>query len=375
MTQTLEQHLAGCVILVTAERRSAELASALERRGALVRHAPSLSMLPLDDDVALAAATQAIIDEPPDIVVATTGIGFRSWIDAAETIGLGDELLAVLGAARIVARGPKARGAIQAAGLNADWVAESETSTELAEFLLAEGVEGRTIAIQYHGSGADGIDALFRDAGARVQTVIVYRWGPPRDPELVTEWVARTAAGEVDAVLFTSAPAAAAWVEAAVHGGLSDSLLARFTSGQVTAFAVGPITAGPLRDVGIDPVVPSRGRLGALVREVIAHYSYDSARPIPTVAGSLVVRNARAVLDGRPLPLSPSSFAALRALARVPGAVVSREALLDELPGEAVTPHAVDVTIGRLRETLGDPAVVRTVVRRGYRLDPLEETA
>ncbi|MGK9146135.1 uroporphyrinogen-III synthase [Plantibacter flavus] len=375
MTHSLEQHLAGCVILVTAERRSTELASALERRGAVIRHAPSLSMLPLDDDVALAAATRSVIDDPPDIVVATTGIGFRSWIDSAESLGLGDELLAVLGRARIVARGPKARGAIQAAGLNADWVAESETSTELAEFLLAEGVDGRNIAIQYHGSGADGIDELFRAAGARVQTVIVYRWGPPRDPALVVEWAARTAAGEVDAVVFTSAPAAAAWIDATGDGAAREQLVDMFSSGAVTAFAVGPITAAPLRAVGIDPVVPSRGRLGALVREVISHFADRADGPITTVVGSLVVRNARAVLDGEPLPLSPSSFAVLRALARRPGVVVSRDALLAELPGEAVTPHAVDVTIGRLRETLGDPAVIRTVVRRGYRLDPLEEPA
>ena len=42
---------------------------------------------------------------------------------------------------RLVARGPKARGALQAAGLRADWVAESETSAEIADFLLTEGVE------------------------------------------------------------------------------------------------------------------------------------------------------------------------------------------------------------------------------------------
>ena len=57
---------------------------------------------------------------------------------------------------RLVARGPKARGALQAAGLSADWVAESETSTEIADFLLAEGVAGQRIAVQHHGAGDDG---------------------------------------------------------------------------------------------------------------------------------------------------------------------------------------------------------------------------
>ena len=140
-----EQHLAGVVVVVTSDRRSGELATALERRGAIIRHSPSLSMTAVEDDADLLDATKRVIADPPDIVVATTGVGFRGWIDAADAHGLAEVLVAVLSRARIVARGPKARGAIQAAGLNADWVAESETSAELAQFLLAEGVEGARI--------------------------------------------------------------------------------------------------------------------------------------------------------------------------------------------------------------------------------------
>jgi uroporphyrinogen-III synthase len=60
--------------------------------------------------------------------------------------------------------------------------AESETSAELGAFLLAEGVSGRRVAVQHHGSGADGLDELFSDAGADVVSLTVYRWGPPADP-------------------------------------------------------------------------------------------------------------------------------------------------------------------------------------------------
>ena len=68
--------------------------------------------------------------------------------------------------ARLIARGPKARGAIEAAGLTADWVATSETAAEIQQFLLAEGVVGLRIAVQHHGSGADGLDEAFAEAGA-----------------------------------------------------------------------------------------------------------------------------------------------------------------------------------------------------------------
>ena len=39
----LSQAMAGCVVLVTADRRSGELGAALARRGATVRHAPANS--------------------------------------------------------------------------------------------------------------------------------------------------------------------------------------------------------------------------------------------------------------------------------------------------------------------------------------------
>ena len=54
----IEQSMAGCVVLVTADRRSAELAAALERRGARVRHAPALGIVPLAGDGELLDATR-----------------------------------------------------------------------------------------------------------------------------------------------------------------------------------------------------------------------------------------------------------------------------------------------------------------------------
>ncbi len=58
---TLGQVMAGATVLVTAERRASELAAALERRGATIRHAPALSMIPHVDDQTLIAATRAIV--------------------------------------------------------------------------------------------------------------------------------------------------------------------------------------------------------------------------------------------------------------------------------------------------------------------------
>jgi uroporphyrinogen-III synthase len=57
-------------------------------------------------------------------------------------------------------------------------------------------------------------------------------------------------------------------------------------------------------------------------------------------------------------------MALMRALLVRPGQVVARSALFPGTGDE----HAVEVAIGRLRAALGDPRIVQTVVKRGYRL-------
>ncbi|MEZ0448948.1 uroporphyrinogen-III synthase [Cellulomonas sp. ICMP 17802] len=370
MSEPIDQTLAGLVVLITADRRSAELAAALGRRGATVRHAPALGMVPHTDDAALLEGTRSLLADPPDTVVVTTGIGFRGWIEAADAAGLDEPLVEMLRGTRIVARGPKARGAIQAAGLTADWVAESETSAEIAEVLLDEGVAGRDIAVQHHGAGADGLDEAFAAAGARVRSLVVYRWGPPPDPGVVEASVRAVAAGEVDAVVFTSAPGAAAWLTAADGAGVTDRIVALARRGSVVMAAVGPITAKPLQERGIEPLVPDRGRLGSLVRALVGHYG--GLQALQTVAGPLQVHRGTAVLDGHVLALTPTGLEVLRLLAAAGGAVVPRDQVLAALPGDSRDPHAAEVAIARLREATGSRLLIRTVVKRGYRLQ-LEE--
>ncbi|GAA2236785.1 uroporphyrinogen-III synthase [Promicromonospora sukumoe] len=365
----LGQVMAGATVLVTAERRASELAAALERRGATIRHAPALSMIPHVDDQTLIAATRAIVAAPPDVLVVTTGIGFRAWIEAADAHGLAEPLLGMLDGVRLVARGPKARGAIQAAGLQADWVAESETSAEVAEVLLSEGVQGLRIAIQHHGAGADGLDEVFEKAGAQVASLVVYRWGPAPDPAAVRDSAHAVADGEIDAVVFTSAPGAEAWMQAVEAEGLVERVRARFVDGATVAAAVGPVTAKPLEHRGIMPLQPERGRLGALVRALVGHYEHIESVALSTVAGSLVIRARVAVLDGQVLPLSPTGVAVLRLLAAAAGDVVPREEVLAALPGDSQDTHAAEVAIARLREAAGRRDLIRTVVKRGYRIE------
>jgi uroporphyrinogen-III synthase len=217
----------------------------------------------------LVAATRALLDRPADTVVVTTGVGFRGWLDVATEAGLGEALLRALTESRLVARGPKARGALQGAGLRADWVAESETSAEILERLLAEGVAGERVAIQHHGAGDPAFEGRLAAAGADVLPLQVYRWGPPPDPGAVADAALALAAGKYDAALFTSAPAAQALLAALDAQGVTDAVRERAVDGSLLMAAVGPVTAEPLAGAGMRPVHPERSRMGALARLVV----------------------------------------------------------------------------------------------------------
>ena len=86
----------------------------------------------------------------------------------------------------MLARGPKARGAIRGGGLVDAWSPESESSAEVLAHLLsgAEGpLQGRRIAVQLHGDPLPDLVAGLRATGAEVLTVPVYRWVLPEDVE------------------------------------------------------------------------------------------------------------------------------------------------------------------------------------------------
>ncbi len=107
-------------------------------------------------------------------------------------------------------------------------------------------------------------------------------------------------------------------------------------------------------------------RIGALARR---------AQPsIPPVlrSGDVVLDTAErsARRGGRQLVLTPKEFGVLELLLAARGRVVSAEELLARVWDETADPFtgAVKVTISRLRAKLGDPPVITTVAKAGYRI-------
>ncbi|QEO15740.1 uroporphyrinogen-III synthase [Agromyces intestinalis] len=360
--------LEGFRIGVTSDRRSADLIDAFERRGAQVLHAPTLRIANAQNDGSVIADTRAIIEDPPDVLLATTAYGIRRWFEVADAAGLGHELVDVLGRADILVRGPKARGSIRATGLDDAGMSERETTESLVDLVLAHRPEASVIAVQLHGELRPAELDRLRTAHRRVLTVEPYRWAAPDDTdERVGRMIEAICAHRLDCVTFTSAPAVHALLAAADDRGRTVELLDAL-HGPVLAAAVGPVTAAPLAELGVETIQPERFRMGALVRLVCEHLEQSRVMRLDTRHGRLELRGGVVEVDGRRVALAPAGLGILRSLVAAGGSVVPRERLATALPGSN-DPHALEMAMSRLRQSLGTPGVIATVVKRGYRVD------
>ncbi len=370
----MTQHgiLAGYTVGVTADRRWEEQAALFERRGARVVHGPAIRTLPLGAETPLRAATEEVIVHPPDVLIANTGLGIRSWLATADSWGLGRALETALARTRIYARGPKASGAVHSAGLPVVARARTERLREVVDLVMRELRPGQLVVVQVDGSGDSAEAEQLRRAGADVIAVPVYRWTLPDDREPALRLAESVVAGRVHAVTFTAGPAVRNWLAMAAEEGLDAELRRALTDGRTVVGCVGPVCAEAAAGEGLlSPylVQPDAYRLGPLVRAVAERLASRRVT-VELGTGTMVLSGHAVLICGEQVALSDTEARLLATLAQRPNAVLSKERLLRTVwGGEAHDPHTVEVAVARLRKRLGPHGgAVRSVHRRGYTL-------
>ncbi|MCU1693497.1 MAG: bifunctional uroporphyrinogen-III synthetase/response regulator domain protein [Frankiales bacterium] len=354
------EELEGWTVAVTGAGRAEALVVPLQRRGARVLATPTVQIEQQADEPRLLEATRACLRAPLDVLIVTSALGLRGWLDASDREGVGQQLREHLRSTTVLARGPKAAGAVATAGLT--HVATGESSWHLLEQVLALPLRGRRVAVVLHGAPMPDLTSMLRAAGAEVVELPVYRVSAPADPAAVDRLLALLWTGQVQALTFTSAAAAAHLVAAADAGDVLPQLLTRLAA-DVTPVCVGPVAAAPLERLGVRTVKPCQARVGELVRSTVDAL-HRRRVPLRVAGHRLELRGTGAVVDGRFRPLSPASMAMLGLLSRQPGHVVTRA----QLAGPDHDVHAVEMAVRRLRNALGDPACIENVIKRGYRL-------
>ena len=311
--------------------------------------------------------TEALIATPPDIVVATTGIGFRGWVAAADGWGLANDLIGALAkpASSPVGRRPPERCARR----GSRGVAGFRVLPGTAALSGRGRVAGQRIAVQLHRATDDWdpfpefLDEL-RSRG--------HRWCPfactaggRRRPRRLRPTGHRDRRAAVRCGELHLGACGGGHPFAGPDLGIEDQVITALRTG-VHAMCVGPVTARPLVRLGVPTSAPERMRLGALARHITDE--------LPVLQSRTCAWRGTSWRSGAPACWWTAWSRRCRrprwrrrALAQRPGTVVSA-ATCWRAARRGTDTHAVETAVLRLRTALGDKHIVSTVVKRGYRL-------
>ncbi len=202
---------------------------------------------------------------------------------------------------------------------------------------VAEGLRGLALAVDVVYDGSSALDRVLTNA---YEVVVLDRDMPGLTGDAVCRHIIES--GRDTRVLMLTA---AAGIRERVEGlnlGADDYLVKPFAFAELVARVQ---ALGRRPGKAITPVLQHSG----LIMDTVQH---------------------TATRDGLPLTLTPKEFSVLRVLLRADGAVVSAEELLEQAWDENANPftNSVRVTVMKLRKKLGDPPLIHTVSRIGYRL-------
>jgi uroporphyrinogen-III synthase len=263
--------LSGRTVALPETRELDKLGQLLEAEGANTLRCPLVAILDAPDQAPVEAWVRALAAGEMDDLVFLTGEGLRRLLATAGRIGLRDQMIAALGRARKVTRGPKPARALHEIGLSSDVAAAVPTSAGVIDTLGGLELRGRRVGVQLYGEEPNRpLVEFLAKAGATVSTVAPYVYASASDDAAVVGLVEALSGGRIDAIAFTSASqvdrlwqvAAGKDKEAELRAGLA----------QVKVAAIGPIVVDALggRGVRID-IVPDKGFvMRRLVNEIAA---------------------------------------------------------------------------------------------------------
>jgi len=254
-------------VLSFESRRAVEIAEMIRRRGGKPVSAPSMREVPLGDNASVAAFVAELERGAVDVVVFLTGVGTRAVVAGLPAGCTAERFVELLRTPTVVARGPKPSAALRELGRPADIaVPEPNTWVELLATLDEHlTLAGRRVAVQEYGRTNEELSAGLRARGAVVLPVTVYRWALPENLAPLESAIRAVAAGNVDALLFTSAQQIVHVAAVAERLGLGDDL--RRGAARAVVASVGPLCSDALREHGfaidIEPEHPKMGHLVA----------------------------------------------------------------------------------------------------------------
>ena len=253
----MSEDLVGRRIVVPETRESALFTRMLEERGAECWACPMVAIHDAPDPEPVAVWIERFIAAPCDDLILFTGEGLRRLVALAERRGRRDAFVGALAQSRRITRGPKPVRALREIGLDGDLAAEPPTSEGVVRVLARLALGGRRVGVQlYPDNPHEALLDHLSAAGAIADPVLPYVYASSAEDAAVVAAIDAMAAGDVDAIAFTSAPQVRRLAAVAEKTGRAEAL--RRGLPRVVVAAIGPVAAAELEKLGVTPnVVPS----------------------------------------------------------------------------------------------------------------------
>jgi uroporphyrinogen-III synthase len=268
----MTEELTGRRIVVPETRELGQLLRMLEERGADTVPCPMIAIRDTPDTAPVEAWLRRFAKGTCDDLVLITGEGLRRLLGFARRLDLEPAFLVALAATRKITRGPKPVRALREIGLGADLPADEPTTEGVIAALERLDLTGRRVGVQlYPGNANERLVKFLEGAGAEADPVLPYVYASEVDDARVIAVIAEMAAGQIDAIAFTSAAQVRRFRDVARASGREAELRQGFE--RLVVAAVGPIVAAELEAMGVRVNVTPRDNtffMKPLVRELAA---------------------------------------------------------------------------------------------------------
>lgn len=252
--------LEGVRVVVAQGSEEDRLAPALQALGATTVDVPTIEMVEAPDDAPIIAAAERVSQGSYDWIVFTSKNAVERFLSRLPVDESGAPLV---GSTRIAAVGSSTAERIQRYGLDVAVLPQTFTADAVVDELVQAGIAGLRVLFPRGDISRDIVPTRLRDAGARVDDVIVYRNAPVTtiDPEMK----ALLQEGSIDVVALMSPSGAKALVN------LLDGNLG--ATGRASAVCIGPVTGDAARDLGyrVD-LIPSISTIEGIVDAIALHW-------------------------------------------------------------------------------------------------------
>lgn len=262
--------LFGKKIALTGLRKSEEVRMLLAKHGGTLIERPTQGTLVIDKEE-IAEQLRKATQQTYDWFIFTTGIGLETLLEVARENDLEEAFVRQLSSAKIAARGYKVVAALKRIGLAPQVRDDDGTTAGLVRCLQASDFRGGRVALQLYGETAPKLTHFLQEQNAAVDEIFPYRNVPPAT-EALQLLISDILAGQIDAVMFTTAPQVRFLFEYAAETPHLAQLLNAFETGTL-AVSVGKLTTECLQEAGVDRIlIPTEERIGSMVVALTRYY-------------------------------------------------------------------------------------------------------